>query len=39
LLRRWFASHGFQLTGYAADRAFARDLWLAAFVRQDASDG
>lgn len=32
-LRRDFARHGFMLVAHAAERPFAKDLWLASFVR------
>lgn len=35
-LRRQCARHGFTLEAHAADLPFARDLWLAAFVRTGA---
>ncbi len=36
-LRRWFAAHGFEPARTAADLPFARDLWVAAFVRRTSS--
>jgi SAM-dependent methyltransferase len=32
-LRRWCRAHGFRLHGRAAELPFARDLWVASFVR------
>ncbi len=32
-LQRQFAPHGYRLVAHTADRAFTKDLWLAAFVR------
>lgn len=32
-MQRLFAAHGFELAAHTADLPFARDLWLAAFVR------
>jgi SAM-dependent methyltransferase len=33
-LRSSFGKHGFELASHAADLAFVRDLWVAAFVRR-----
>ena len=35
-LQRWFRAHQFQLTAHRADLPFAKDLWVAAFVRTEA---
>jgi ubiquinone/menaquinone biosynthesis C-methylase UbiE len=34
-LRTWMAGHGFVEAAHAADAAFRRDFWLAAFVRAE----
>lgn len=34
-MQRWFAAHGYQMTAHRAEMPFAKDLWVAAFVRSD----
>ena len=38
-VQRTFAAHGFALAAHAADAAFTRDLWVAAFTRSALPEG